>query len=479
MLQSTREERSRQFKMALRIALPTLLFIFALAYGVFFREKPIDFSFHNIVLMSAITFVIVYFIFFALELSRKETLLDRVTGGFHYDAFIHRVYKKKPEFLAVIQIENLSEINENFGVAKTDHLLHSLVNYLNENLLSKLDKEALIGRKMGTEILIALDTDSKNIDTMFSDFTQKYKEIDGIEVELAYAVIHYNIDDLEKSLEQLRNLVIRKDCLLENYSKIPVIDAKGISEKEQMIIKALHSGGIFLNFRPLLNLTTGKKRLYEVGVKMRGEEGIISPREFLPVINRHDLGEEYDLLIFSKILEIASLVDEDISFSFNLSPYSLRKESFIQTCFKKLDNSNILANRLIIELYERRKYRSLDIYLDRLKQFKQKGIRLCLDNFGASNASMDYLRTFPFDMIQFDRDYTKEIDTTKGYSIVQSFVTMAKEMNMQTVAKWVDTPQKIEIFKSIGVDYIQGYSAGRVMGESEFLRYHNPIKKGN
>ncbi len=479
MLQSIREERSRQFKMALRIAIPTLLFVSALAYGVFFREKPIDFNFQNIVLMSATTFVIVYFIFFALELSRKETLLDRVTGGFHYDAFIRRVYKKKPKYLAVIQIDNLSEINENFGVAKTDQLLRSLINYLNEDVLYKLDKGALIGRKMGAEILIALDADSESIDDALSNFIKKHKDVDGVEVELNYALIHYNIDDLEKSLEQLRDLVIRKASTTSTDNALNIVDAKGISQREKMIIETLHSNGVSLSFRPLLNLATGRKSLYEIGVRMQSDNEIISPKEFLPVINRHNLGEEYDLLIFSKIVEVASLVDDNISFSFNLSPYSLRKDSFLNACFKKLDDSNISPNRLIIELYERRKYRSLDIYLDRLKEIKQKGIRLCLDNFGASNASMDYLRTFAFDMIQFDRDYTKDIETTKGYSIVQSFVTMAKEMNMQTVAKWVDTSDKVEIFKSIGVDYIQGYIAGRVMKEDEFLRYHNPIRKAN
>ena len=91
---------------------------------------------------------------------------------------------------------------------------------------------------------------------------------------------------------------------------------------------------------------------------------------------------------------------------------------------------------------------------------------------------MEYLRHFPFDMIQFDRDYTRELESEKNLSVLKSFVAMAREMGMQTAAKWVDDARKIEKLRGIGVDYIQGYAAGRVLREEEFVRAHNPIEKG-
>ena len=480
MLQSVREERSRHLRLALRIGIPVLIFVFLLAYTIFFHVKSVTVTGTSIALFAAMFFVIIYFIYSVLELGTRETLLDRVTGGYHYAAFLRRVARKKPKTLAAVLINNLSAINENFGVARADHILRELVSALDTELLPQLDPEGYIGRKTGAELLLALDVEPESAEAMLERFVRERNEVDGVEVELVFAVIRNNIDDPDKALEQLRDLLARRTCLPEREgTSRSVPDALNLSREERKVVEALESGSLALSFRPLLNLHSNRRDIYEVGVRMVTREGTrILPRDFLPIINRHDLGQRYDRLIFRKLLELAALVGEEISFSFNLSPYSLRNEEFLKLFLEDLERSNISSRRLIVELYERRRHHRLEEYLEDLRRIKQHGIRLCLDNFGSSNASMEYLRHFPFDMIQFDRDYTRDLESGKSLPLLKSFVTMAKEMGMLTVAKWVDDTHKIEILRSIDVDYVQGYAAGRVLDESEFLQTHNPIEKG-
>jgi EAL domain-containing protein (putative c-di-GMP-specific phosphodiesterase class I) len=210
---------------------------------------------------------------------------------------------------------------------------------------------------------------------------------------------------------------------------------------------------------------------------MRAANGsTIAPRDFLPIVNRHNLGEVYDLLILERSLENARLVDETISLSFNLSPFSLRKDQFLEQFFDKLKDSGVTPHRLIVELYERKRHHRLEEYLERLKMLKRSGVRLCLDNFGSSNASMEYLRHFPFDMIQFDREYTFDLESGKNTSILRSFISMAHEMKMLTAAKWVDNRHKVVLLQEMGVDYIQGFAAGRILKEEEFIALYNPFK---
>jgi EAL domain-containing protein (putative c-di-GMP-specific phosphodiesterase class I) len=90
---------------------------------------------------------------------------------------------------------------------------------------------------------------------------------------------------------------------------------------------------------------------------------------------------------------------------------------------------------------------------------------------------MEYLRHFPFDMIQFDRDYTFDLERGKSLSILRSFITMAHEIRMLTGAKWVDSREKVATMKELGVDYIQGYAAGKILREEEFVALHNPPKE--
>jgi len=476
MLQSVKEERSRHFKMALRIALPLLIFVFLLAYAVFFHEDNVALTVGNVALFGAMIFVIVYFIYFALELNRKETLLDRVTEGYHYDSFLQRIRQRKPTTLAAVQINNLSTINENFGVGKADEILRQTVRFLNEEILHPLDKNGSIGRKTGAEFLIAVDAQPEAVETALETFIRKHPDIDGLETEFVFAVIRNDADDPDEALVQLRNLVVRKACRPRERQSERIPDARQLTEEEKRVIESLERGKILLGFRPLLNLHTGRREIYEVGVRLVSPHGThITPKVFLPIVNRHNLGQHYDLLIFRKLLELAPLVDDEIAFSFNLSPFSLRNEAFLETFLNTLRSTDLSPRRFIVELYERRRHHRLEAYLEDLKRIRQHGLRLCLDNFGSSNASMEYLRHFPFDMIQFDRDYTRELTSEKSLSVLKSFAAMAREMGMLTAAKWVDDSQKVETLKAIGIDYIQGYAAGRILREEELLRTHNPI----
>jgi len=478
MLQSVREERSRHFKLALRIGIPVLLFVFLLAYVVFFREERIEWNTETVAILLAMIFVIVYFIYFALELSRKETLLDRVTDGYHYDSFLQRIAAGKPRTLAAIKIDNLATINENYGVARADSILRNLVEILHTTLLAELDQNGSIGRKTGAELLLALDREPEEVEKTLRGFCQTHQQIDGVEVHLVFAVIRNNILDPSKTLEQLRDLLVKHSYAEPEETREKIPDARLLSEEEQQVLQVLEQGGIQLSFRPLLNLHTGKRDIYEIAVKMVTEEGqTIPPRNFLPIVNRHNLGIEYDLLIFKRLLAVAPLIDEKISFTFNLSPFSLRREEFITELFSLAEQSHVSSRRFIIELYERRRHHRLEEYLQDLKRVKSHGFRLCLDNFGSSNASMEYLRHFPFDMIQIDREYTKGLEEKKSLSVFKSFISMAHEMGMITAAKWVDEAQTIDKLRELGIDYIQGYASGPIYTEEKFIRVYNPIKE--
>ena len=478
MLRSLREERSRHFSWALRIALPLLVFIGAMSYGVFFRESPIDLSTENIILGLGIVFVFVYFVFFSLELSRKETLLDQVTEGYTYEAFLERIRRERPATLAALQIGNLAEINENHGVRTTDKILKRLVEILDREVLSQSEVRGYVGRKMGAEILLASPLPPERFQKELEAFVARHPQIDAIDISLNYAVIDNGNEDPEKALDQLRDLLVSQGSIHPGPSR-KVVDARELNQEEETVLSLLKEEALSLSVRPLRNLKTGREDLYEIGVSMRRHDGRwIPPKNFLPIINRHDMGALYDRIIFRKVLELAALVDEEISFSFNLSPYSLRNETFMREILEILQSSGVSPGRLIVELYERRQYHSLEKYFERLRILKRHGVRLCLDNFGASNASMEYLRHFPFDMIQLDRSFTRELKEEKGRSIVRSFVTLAHEMQMLIAVKWIDDPEILKAAKSMGVDYAQGYAIGKVRAAEELIRRYNPIKKG-
>ena len=92
MLYSQKEERGRRFSLALRAGIPVLILIFLVFYTTLNHEDTVTISVKDGVLLAAITFIAVYFIYFLMNLSVQETLLDETTQGFNKKTFIPLFY---------------------------------------------------------------------------------------------------------------------------------------------------------------------------------------------------------------------------------------------------------------------------------------------------------------------------------------------------------------------------------------------------
>ena len=459
MLTSERQERGRRFELALRTGIPVLLLISLVFYAIFFQEKKVELALENSILFASIVFITVYFIYFLINLSVNETLIDHATQGYNGKAFVTQLENYKPKTIALLVIRNLSTISENYSTDEVDLLLYSVVHKLHNEFNKACFGDTLIARRYGAEFLIAFDKESEERQHIFESFIENNRTINDIELDYAFSMIKDTDAQIEKTILHLKDLLSAQD---KSDHSTPVPDAKKISQTEAAVIQALKEKNLLLSFRPLQNAKTGKIDIYEISVKLRSpENGDILPRVLLPIINRLGLGREYDLVIFSHILTLLPLVDNSISFSFNLSPFSLCNKQLQQKFFTALQEASVEPSRLIIELYERKTHHNLSGYLQTLKKFRSKGVRITIDNFGASNASMEYMKHFNFDIVQFDRDYVSKPNDANTHAMQSSMVTMSKNLHITTVAKWVDSETQKKELIALGIGYLQGFGIGK------------------
>ena len=475
MLLSERQERERRFKLALRAGIPVVLLVSLVLYSTFFKDRDLELTLENSFLISAILFITVYFIYFLMELSVKETLIDQATQGFNEKSFIKQLQTYKPKTLVLLIVENLSTISENYSTDDVDLLLYNIIHKLNHELKKLGLDKALIARRYGAEFLIAIDKNSDDIQSIFETFITNNKVINDIELNYNVAVITNTGKELEKDILYLKDLISTQYRSGEKDRRSNLIkDAKEVSETEDCIIHSLKEKNLLLTFRPLLNTKTDVIDIYEISAKLRSHKiGNILPRVYLPIINRLGLGREYDLALLQHVVDLLPLIDENISLSFNLSPFSLRNEKFQEKFFNYLEKSNVNPSRLIIELYERKTHHDLSGYLKTLNKFRAKGLRIAIDNFGSSNASMEYMKNFNFDLVQFDRDYVTKLDDTNTYAMLGSLVKMSKDLHITTVAKWVDNEAQKSKLKELGIDYMQGFGISKSISEQTLIDSYN------
>jgi|GEM_PF-354760 len=483
MLLSEIAERERRFKLALRAGLPILAFMGLVIYAVVLKNIFIATTLENLAMLLGIIFVTIYFIFFLMELSAAETLLDKTTHSFHEQAFISQLRSYNANFIAILDIQNIETIEEQYGIEAKEKLLTHIISSLNGFLKKNKFTSPIIGRRNGSEFIIAVKNNSKDafVDTLIL-FTQKFKTAKNIDIDYSFAVVDAK-ESYDKVLLHLKDLLrIRENS--DDGQKIPlsIVDSEKpdnihqlkIEKIEQTSIDALQHKNLLFTFRPLFCLETKQTDVYEVFVKLKSSDtDELLPRVYLPILNRLGLSREYDLTITKHVFKLLKKLDENISLAFNLSPFSLRDPLFQKHFFKTLESSGVAPSRIIIQLYERKTHHDLSGYLKTLEALRDKGIRICIDNFGSSNASIDYIRHFKFDMLQFDRDYIANIEDDQSNIMLHTMVSMSKENGILTVAKWVDTQKQKEKLEELGIDYIQGFTVHKPLYEDELLAKHN------
>ncbi len=475
MLLSELEERERHFKLALRAGIPVLILIFLVFFTTISTNDTFNLSIQNVFLIASITFITIYFIYFLMHLSVKETLIDQTTQGFNQKAFVKRLQDSKPKTLALIIIKNLSTISQNYGDGEVDAVLYTIIQKLNLKFQQEGLDRALIGRRHGAEFIIALDEKHANLEKILEEFTQENIIINNIEVDYTFAIVTNTGKDFQQIILQLKDIIATQFEKNAKEKDIPISkDATEISNMEKAIITSIKNNNLLLSFRPLLNTKSNIIDIYEIAVKLNADKvGNILPRVYLPVINRLGLGREYDFTLLKHIVDLLPLVDKSISLTFNLSPFSLRDPSFQEKFFNYLDQKEIDPSRLIIQLYERKTHHNIGGYLKTLNHFRAKGVRICIDNFGSSNASMEYMKHFKFDMVQFDRDYVTNLEDETSYAMLESLSRMSKDLHIITVAKWVDKDIQKEKLKALGIDYLQGFGISKPITETELINRYN------
>jgi len=232
------------------------------------------------------------------------------------------------------------------------------------------------------------------------------------------------------------------------------------------IREALAEDRFTLDAQPIVALQPGGSLRHELLVRMIGRDGdIIPPGAFLPVAERFDLVQEIDRWVISRAIELLGerhRHGEDVCFEVNLSAKSLGQADLPAQIARQLAAHGADPSRLIFEVTET----AAIVNLERAKQFARRlgelGCGFALDDFGAGFASFYYLKHLPFDYLKIDGEFVESLtQSTTNQLVVQSLVTIARGLGKQTIAEYVGDAETVELLRSYGVDYAQGFHIGR------------------
>ena len=103
-------------------------------------------------------------------------------------------------------------------------------------------------------------------------------------------------------------------------------------------------------------------------------------------------------------------------------------------------------------------------------QLKSMGCSLVLDDFGHGPVQ-HYLQQIPADMVKIDASLIRDLLThPANQTLVKNLTTVAHDLGIQVVAKFVEDVSLIPLLRELNVEYAQGFAIGRPMESIEQLR---------
>jgi EAL domain-containing protein (putative c-di-GMP-specific phosphodiesterase class I) len=196
---------------------------------------------------------------------------------------------------------------------------------------------------------------------------------------------------------------------------------------------------------------------------MKGEDKTIYyPNEFIPVAEAMGLVQQIDLWVVNHVFDLIGSMPSHISFTINLSANIFLDHQLYPLVERKLSQTGIDPDRIVFEITETSAISNFEQTKDKVNQLRSLGCRFALDDFGSGFNSYNYLKHFPVDILKIDGGFITDLENDEvDQLLVKSMIDIAHSLGKKTVAEYVEHQSTMDMLKSFGIDYIQGFLVGK------------------
>ncbi len=231
---------------------------------------------------------------------------------------------------------------------------------------------------------------------------------------------------------------------------------------------ALEKGWIRVYYQGISRTETGKGAAMEALARwVDPVRGILSPKEFIPVLEKYHLLHRLDLFMAEQACRDMRvrkehgipLVPISINFAAQDFDYENIPARLSQIYNQYCPRLHPEKKYLIVEITEQDMAEAPERFHEQIRQLKKLGFRVWLDDFGSGYSSLNAFSRFGVDLIKFDMDLLRNLDDHNGANrrIMQAMVHVARELGIHTLAEGMETEAQKEFLQEIGCELAQGY----------------------
>lgn len=396
----------------------------------------------------------VYYLFFLINQSAYETITDPLTHTFTNDYFEKLFYswhRHTIRTMMMISVDNLTSINEQYGVKNGDFILNETLKSINEFFFSKGIKNLPICRYKGGDMMVMLRGDKSENSALLELFLAKYKNTLTKEIEVHLSCVLIDT----KSIKKYEEIIIRLYELQHsiNHEK-NTMDMEEISpiKLEQTVLLALQEKRISIATQEIIGVN---ENFYEMSFKLISDDGFfIHQNRFNPLLNRLGKIREYEELILENTISICLQTNQ--KYAINISAATLRNGVFFTYALELLQRFPKAKNRVILLFDEKEYTPQIKRFKEQITQYRAVGYKIALDKYGSNHTTMMYLKEFDVDFVRFDPLYARHITHEKYQNIVHGLNITAHLSGASTWIGMIEDEESNKIVQQLKINYRSG-----------------------
>lgn len=298
---------------------------------------------------------------------------------------------------------------------------------------------------------------------------QQVRDLAGPRVQLWMGALELDSASPAESLRAIRYAIDR--CIEDG----PPLAAKSFEAALRQTVsesarfkEMLKDGRFELAYQPVVDLKTRKLHHYEALTRFDGGG---EPGATIKLAEELGLVVDLDLAIVRTVVQALCEAREDVCIAANISAFSLQSEGFVDQVLKITGITRAIRPRLMLELTESHKLSDLSAANDLIQQLRRAGHVICLDDFGAGAASMDYLRQIEADVVKFDGRFIQALGARpRDTLILRRLAELCAELGVSTVAEMIETEDAAKAVAELGVELGQGWLFGKPVAKPEGMQ---------
>ena len=239
---------------------------------------------------------------------------------------------------------------------------------------------------------------------------------------------------------------------------------------------ALSQGALDLLFQPVMNGSGHVEGAEALCRWLHPRLGELQPKQFVPLTEQFGLIHEFNDLVLAKSLAELARWQENpalagIRLSVTVNAQVMTFDNFVTNLAAQIKSHGINPQLLTLEMTESVIAKDPRALARQMLALKKLGLRLSLDDFGASYSSLAYLKRMPFDELKIDGSFITDIERSESNrQLVKSILGTARTLKLETVAGHVTTKGQERLLNAFGCDYFQGALYSPALPADDFVK---------